>query len=136
MPFGAVDVPTGADWQYFPADRGALEIQSESFRTAIRLQFQPGVSPAAREAYTESYVGVNMRDAPGYRVRGTRVGSVGPYPASCVDGEFRAAIHFATRDYVVFANGMAALLMVRGPFEHEEAVQAIADRMAASLTKS
>lgn len=125
-------VPTGGDWQATSMGMGK-EFSSESTGITVMIQRQSGVPADARESYVASLVQANTRDAPHYRVVAQSTGTVAGEPAARVDGTFDNGTSFQTRDYVVFVNGSALAVMVRGGDGNLTTVQAIADAIASSV---
>lgn len=135
-PFGDVEVPGGDDWHQRTSGGGKLELRSATLQTTIMLEQQIRVTAAQRKKFVDGLIVANERDAITYRALVVTFGAVGPFPAACVDGDFRTSIHFATRDYVVFAHETAAMLMVRGPMDRADVVRSIIDRVTASLVRT
>ena len=128
---GSAAVPSGGDWTRDDDDH--VECHSPSLGITVLLQQQADVDVADRADYFASFIEVNTRDAPGYRVLFQTLGWAGPLPAARVDGQFDNGTHFATRDYVLFLNGTALMVMARGPFARANDVVALVDQVAASV---
>jgi hypothetical protein len=127
---GSAAVPTGGDWMCDASDD--VKCHSPSLGITVIVQQQADVDVSGRPDYFQSFIGVNMRDAPGYRVIYQCLGWVGGIKAARVDAEFTSGTRYATRDYVLFAGDAATMVMARGPFERANDVVLLVDQVAAS----
>jgi hypothetical protein len=100
---GAVELPAGETWKR--TDGPPLEVEDPDAGITIMLQHQPDMSAEERDGYVESFIEVNKRDAPKYKVTGKKIGSLPGGPGARVDGEFNNGTAFSTRDYLVFSKG-------------------------------
>lgn len=126
----SIQLPAG--WPMEPMGAGA-QAHDEASDITIMVQKQPNVPAEARSEFVDSFVEVNGRDAPEYRVVNRSMGLVSGKPSARVDGTFNNGTAYVTRDYVVFADGNATAIMVRGPEPAAAKVQGLADAVAASF---
>ena len=127
---GTMALPGGAGWER--TDGPPFELSNDATMTTVMAQFQGQVSPDTRDEYVAAFIEANTRDAPKYKVTGKANGELPGGPGARVDGTFDNGDAFATRDYLVFAKGGVAALMVRGPVADAAKVRALADAIASS----
>jgi hypothetical protein len=128
---GSVELPTGEGWT-----NGSGEITEaihEKLDITVILGTQPDVGADSRTEYMQLLAGNNKRGAPKYEVLGRRDGQINQRAAALLDGTFDNGTAYVTRDYVVFANQAAFVIMVRGPVARTNDVRAIADHVAMSF---
>lgn len=126
---GSVEVPAGEGWKkaYNP-----FQVHHDGLNFTLMIQQQAGIPSGARSDYLKSFIDVNARDAPKYTVTAQKEGLVAGNGAGVVDGKFDDGTAYTTRDYVLFVNGAAIAVMVRGPAPAEADVRSLADHVAAS----
>lgn len=125
---GSYELPSGGKWQ-----KDGLGASNEELDITIMVQVQGGIEPGDLSAFLKSVVDANKRDAPKYELLGQQEGQVNKIAAAKVDGKFDNGTAYATRDYILIRNHMALAVMVRGPLTRQADVQAVADRVAASV---
>ena len=130
---GSVWVP--AHWEQ-GLDAGSVAFYDEQTGAIIRIQRQLDVRAQSRVRYTESFVDVNRRDAPGYELLQLEYGSLGSLPVARTQGCFDDDEQYYTRSYVIFTKGTAVMVMGRAPVPARELLTNVLDAMAGSLARA